>query len=41
MAELDRQLNDLTSKLLAHHVEEPGLSFSGRMLKLNDEKDGE
>ncbi|XP_065218573.1 ran GTPase-activating protein 1 [Planococcus citri] len=41
MAELDRQLNDLTSQLHDYHVEEPGLSFVERKLKLNDEKDAE
>lgn len=40
MAELDRQLNDLTSKLHDYHVEESGLSFAERKLKLDNEKDG-
>ena len=40
MAELERQLNDLTKKLHNYRVEEPGLSFVEQKLKLNDEKDG-
>lgn len=40
MANIDRELSVLTSQLQKSHVEDQGLSFSGRTLKLNTEKDG-
>lgn len=41
MANIDRELSVLTSQLQKSHVEDQGLSFSGRTLKLNTEKDAE
>lgn len=40
MANIDRELSVLTSQLQKSYVEDQGLSFSGRTLKLNTEKDG-
>ena len=40
MGDIDRELNSLTKQLSSYQVEEQGLSFFGKSLKLNNEKDG-
>lgn len=40
MTDVNHDLSVLTSQLQNSHVDDQGLSFLGRTLKLNNEKDG-